>query len=64
MKKIALKVLTLAAVLTTAGLIAAATDDNETLNQIAGYRQWSRINPEPVKVTTASINLTYAPAGD
>ena len=65
MKKISLNVLTLVAVLTTAGLVAAGTvDDQTTLNQIAGYRQWTRINPEPVKVMTASINLTYAQAGD
>ncbi len=65
MKKISLNVLTLVAVLTTAGLVVASTNnDNETtLNQIAGYRQWTRINPEPVKVMTASINLTYAQAG-
>ena len=65
MNKISLKVLTLMAVLTTAGLVAAETsNDGATLKQIAGYRQWTRINHEPVKVVTASINLTYAPAGD
>jgi len=64
MKKISLKVLTLMAVLTSAGLVAATTSDSDTLNQIGGYRQWTRINPEPVKVMTPSTNLTFAQAGD
>jgi len=52
MKKISLKVLTLVAVLTSAGLVAADTSDNEaTLNRIAGYQQWVRVNPQPVVVT-------------
>ena len=46
MNKISLKVLTLMAVLTSAGLVAATTGDNEALNQIAGYRQWARINDQ------------------
>ena len=54
MKKILLKVLTLAAVLTTAGLVVAETDDNGfALNQIAGYRKWTRVNREPVQVAPA-----------
>lgn len=53
MKKIVLMVLTLVPVLTTAGLAVADISDNETtLNQIAGYRQWTRINPQPVVVTS------------
>ena len=53
MKKISLKALTLVAVLTTAGLAAAATVDNQTtLKQIAGYRRWTRINQEPVVVVS------------
>jgi hypothetical protein len=51
MKKISLKVLTLTAVLATAGLVVADTSDS-TLNQIAGYRQWTRVNPQPVVVTS------------
>ena len=50
MKKISLKVLTLMTVLTSAGLVAATTSDNEPLNQIAGYRQWSRINDQAFAV--------------
>lgn len=53
MKKISLKVLTLTAVLATAGLVVADTgNDDATLNQIAGYRQWTRVNPQPVVVVT------------
>ena len=56
MKKISLKVLTLVAVLTTAGLVAADTNNNETtLNQIAGYRQWTRLNREPIQVVVAPV---------
>ena len=64
MKKISLKVLTLVAVLTSAGMVVADTSDSETvLNQIAGYRQWTRVNREPVKVPvqisipTATVDL-------
>ena len=53
MKKISLKVVTLMAVLTTAGLVVADTGNDEAkLNQIAGYRQWTRVNPQPVVVVT------------
>jgi hypothetical protein len=53
MKPISLKVLTLTIALATASLVFADTiSDNEaTLKQIAGYRQWTRINPQPVIVT-------------
>ena len=52
MKTISLKVLTLTAVLATAGLVVADTSNNDAeLNQIAGYRQWTRVNPQPVVVT-------------
>ena len=59
MKKISLKVLTLVAVLTTAGLVVADTGGNEaTLNQIAGYRQWTRVNREPVWVVAETVGET------
>ena len=58
MKKVSMKVLTFMAVLTTAGLVGAATDDNQTtLNQIAGYRQWTRVNREPVQVVTPAVSV-------
>lgn len=56
MKEISLKVLTLTLALTTAGLIVAETNDNGmTLNQIAGYRKWTRVNREPVRVVAAPV---------
>ena len=30
--------------------LAETGKDAATLNQIAGYRQWTRVNPEPVEV--------------
>jgi hypothetical protein len=62
MKKISL-VLTLVAVLATAGLVVADAGDNEgTLNQIAGYRQWTRVNREPVKVEASTV-VVASPIG-
>ena len=59
MKKISLKVLTLVAALAAAGLVAADTSDNETtLNQIAGYRQWTRVNREPIQIVAAPVGET------
>lgn len=58
MKKVSLKVLTFMAVLTTVGLVGAATDDNQTtLNQITGYRQWTRVNREPVQVVSPAVSV-------
>ena len=59
MKNISLKVLTLMAVLTTAGLVPAETGDREaTLNQIASYRQWTRVNDKPVEVRASSETVS------
>ena len=61
MKNISLKVLALLAMLTTAGLVVAETGDNEgTLNQIAGYRQWTRVNRKPVQVDASTVALASA----
>jgi hypothetical protein len=65
MKKTSLKVLTLVAALTSAGLVAAETGDNQTtLNQIAGYRQWTRVSREPVQVNVATVDLTAMTGAD
>ena len=65
MKKISLKVLTFVAVLTTAGLVVADTSASETtLNQIAGYRQWTRVNHEPVQVKVATVEPAASVTGD
>jgi hypothetical protein len=31
--------------------LAESDKDGATLNQIAGYRQWTRVNPDPVEVS-------------
>ena len=58
MKKISLKVLTLMAVLTTAGLVVDETSNDEALNQIAGYRQWTRVNRESIQIAAIPIGET------
>jgi hypothetical protein len=64
MKKTVLLVLTFVAVLAMAGLVVAEISDNEaTLNQIAGYRQWTRVNREPVQVKVATVDLEASIAG-
>lgn len=43
------------AIVAAFGIGGAALADNnkdtETLNQISGYRQWTRVNPDPVEVS-------------
>ena len=43
--------------------MAIADDDAVTLNRISGYRQWSKVNPEPVKVDTSSGAASLAAGG-
>ena len=52
MKKISFKLLALATIFATTGGLQARTneEDDATLNQISGYRQWTRINQQPVIV--------------
>ena len=41
-----------------AGLILAqSAGDNATLKQISGYRQWTRVTPEPVAVPVDLISI-------
>lgn len=51
MKKLSLVALpiALAAAFTVAGL-AGNNNDTQVLDQIAGYRQWTKVNADPVKV--------------
>ena len=69
MKKLCFNALAVAIAATMAGAVLAGSDnDAATLKQISGYRQWTRVNPEPVKVevpvttagTTTSIPLSMA----
>jgi hypothetical protein len=58
MKQTSLKVLTLVAVLATAGLVVAQNSDSETtLNQITAYRQWTRVNRKPVEVAVTETPI-------
>jgi hypothetical protein len=64
MKKKLAVVLALVTLLTMTSLaLADISNDQATLNQIAVYRQWTRINPEPVKVMTAAIDSASVFAG-
>ena len=46
--------------------LAESDKDAATLNQIAGYRQWKRVNPDPVEVsvpvtrTAGTISISAA----
>lgn len=52
MRKVSFKLLTLATICAGAVLIQAqTTEDETTLKQIAAYRQWQRINAEPIILT-------------
>jgi hypothetical protein len=56
MKKISFKLFTIITALAATSLTLASADDL-TLNKIAGYRQWTRVTPEPVKVEVPTTNL-------
>lgn len=47
MRNIALKLMIVTLSVTVAGLALGATGDDETLSQIAGYRNWTRVTPIP-----------------
>jgi hypothetical protein len=51
-----MKTFSLALIWATAAMLGSVTlaetdKDAVTLNQMAGYRQWTRVNPEPVEVS-------------
>ena len=59
MKKLSCKLFALTITAAMAGLATAQNgDDTATLNQISAYRQWTKVNAEPVKV---DIPVTIAP---
>lgn len=59
------KLLALATMFTTGGVLLASTnDDAATLNQISGYRQWTRINREPVQIKAVSVDPKAITAGE
>ena len=54
MNKLSCKLFALTIIAAMAGLTTGQNGGNPaTLNQITGYRQWTRINAEPVKVETS-----------
>lgn len=52
MRRLSSKLSVLVAVAVMAGVTAASSYDDSTLSQLAGYRHWTKINSEPVKVET------------
>ena len=47
MRNIALKLAIMTLCVTVVGLALGTTGDDETLSQIAGYRNWTRVTPKP-----------------
>lgn len=69
MKKLSLATVAIAIAATVAAAALAGNDnDAQVLDEISGYRQWKKINAEPVKVevpvagTDAPLQLREAPA--
>jgi hypothetical protein len=50
MRDIALKFMIVTLSLTVGGLALGTTEDDETLSQIAGYRNWTRVTPKPLPI--------------
>jgi len=56
MKKILLVIPILAVSLTTGSVVLAdKTDDLATLRKISGYREWTRVNRQPIVVPAVSL---------
>jgi len=53
MFRLSFRVLALAVSVAATGTVTAVGDDDAvTLKRLSGYRQWTKVNPEPVKVDT------------
>ena len=50
MKKIVLKLMTVTLAIGSAGLALGTTGDDQTLSQIAVYRNWTRVTPTPLPI--------------
>ena len=58
MKRLSFTLLAFSITATITGVVLAGNDgDAATLNQISGYRQWTRVNSEPVKIEVA-VSMT------
>ncbi len=56
MKKISLVALTLAVALTTGSVVLADnTDDLAILKKMSGFREWVRLNQQPIVVPAVSL---------
>lgn len=56
MKKISLVALTIAVALTTGSVVLADnTDDLAILKKMSGYREWVRLNQQPIVVPAVSL---------
>jgi hypothetical protein len=64
MKSLSSKLSVLVTVAVVTGATFARVQDDSTLSQLANYRQWTKINSEPVKVETpVSVDALTSPAG-
>ena len=53
MSRLPFRLFSLAVSIALAGLVMAIGDDDAvTLNRITGFREWKKVNTEPVKVQT------------
>jgi hypothetical protein len=60
MRRLPFKLLTLTVSTILSGAAIAGQDDTRVrLKQISDYRQWAKMNPEPVKVDPP-VNLAFA----
>jgi hypothetical protein len=65
MKRLSFGVLAIVAAFGIGNAALADNDkDADTLNQISGYRQWTRVNPEPVEVSLPVTRVAGAIAID
>jgi len=65
MNRLSFRLLTLAASIVVTGTVMAVGDEDAvTLNRISGYRQWTKVNPEPLKVDNpVEINSAFMAGG-
>jgi hypothetical protein len=61
MNRLSFRLFTLVFSIVVSGTVMAMGDDDAvTLNRITGYRQWTKVNPEPVKVDNpVEINSAF-----
>lgn len=60
MTRTSLKVFAMTALLSMAGAVLGSGEQDRTLQEMAGYRQWTRVNQKPIPVE----NLGLGSAGD